>query len=82
MRIAVAILAFLWFSSLVTDRSVEKEKQERFDSLVAVNKKLTFILKKANSDIQMANEIIADPSLVVRFGGVAVQVFRADSSHK
>jgi hypothetical protein len=82
MRTMIAILAFLWFSALIKSGNAEATKQERIDSLMAINKKLIKSLKKANSDIQMANEIIADPSLVVRLDGVAVQVFRADSSHK
>jgi len=82
MRTMVAILAFLWFSALIKSGNAEQEKQDKIDLLTAINKTLIESLKRANSEIQMANEIIADPSLVVRLDGVAVQVFRADSSHK
>jgi hypothetical protein len=82
--IAVIVVIELIFVSLWTkiSGSGESRKQEKIDSLMMINKSLMRNLIKANDDIQMANEIIEDPSLVLRMNGVAVQVFRADSSHK
>lgn len=81
MRTMAVILIFLWMSAIISGPG-EKEKQDRIDSLMAINQTLMNNLKKANSDIQMANEIIENPDLVLRLNGEAVQVFREDTSHK
>jgi|694.fasta_scaffold97926_3 hypothetical protein len=82
MRILGIFIAFGWLFAFITSGSVENQKQNTIDSLITVNKIIINKLKKANDNIQIANEIIQDPSLVVRFNGVAVQVFRADTTHK
>ena len=82
MRVLAIFIAFGWLFAFITSGSAESQKQNTIDSLIAVNKTIMNNLKKANDDIQIANEIIQDPSLVVRFNGVAVQVFRADTTHK
>lgn len=78
MRALAILIAMLWFFAWLSSPSAieHQRSKQKADSLEVVNKYLMENLKTANTSIDWANEIIANPKLILRVDSIPVHVFR------